>query len=308
MAGSLSACIGWLDAVLDEEVPAPCVFPFLDKVVSQREEGWFERVLRCLRARRCESAVLRILLTLPPFSDEMGIELIGKSRHQKELVECLCRSELIPAHRIRRFLEDSDESLVAATVSGIWESENFSKIDPEIAALWRRSVCRCSIREYQLCEMLKSDSELAYAWLLDRSTRNPDSYDPVDNAVVVAAEALTREQRSLILGKVSAVVYEGPRIAAALVGDDKDLYRELLRDVDRKDLHLAPLRRKPDAMWAELAIIALEAGFPEKDIAIATFLEGSFGIGSIADQYEEQVKRWEVLNITAIRVFGRLLL
>jgi hypothetical protein len=197
---------------------------------------------------------------------------------------------------LRQLLGDPDDFLVAATATGMWECITTPKIAPDLMDPWRHAVIRGNIREYDLCEMFKMDNALAYSWLLDRSLHRPNGYQIEHDAITTAARLLTREQRASILEHVSPRVYDARGIVSALVDSDEELYRGLLKDSDREDVHLAPLCGTPNTAWAQLAVVALESGISPREVADIAFHTTFSGWGSIADRCEEQVKSWVVLE------------
>ena len=107
---------------------------------------------------------------------------------------------------------------------------------------------------------------------------------------------LSKEQRATILKDVSSRVYEARTIASALIGSDGDLYRGLLEDSSRKDLHSRPYtahRMPPGENWR---LWRWKAGFRRTTWRFAQFCETYSGWGPQAARCEEQVNSWMVLE------------
>ena len=295
MADGITTALPWLDALLEEKVRGDLVLPFLERAAGQKETGWEDRAIRCLRDDNLGGAGISVLLASSETTSDLLEETIERARAFPNVVEQLCRSGEIEVARVRRLLEDDDPELVEAAASGIWERSESTPVVRELLEPWRRAVIRAVKRDYHLCEMFKQDRELAYAWLLDRAQAQPLDYRFQDNAIVAASGQLSIDRKRSILRQVSPHVFDAPRIVRALVGTDVALYRELLADTDRASLHLAPLSGEPDEDWAELAIAAADAGYSPSDLPKAAWRVTEVAFGAVHEKYETQMDYWNRL-------------
>jgi len=109
--------------------------------------------------------------------------------------------------------------------------------------------------------------------------------------------ALGPEERSQLLSKLpDDQALEA--VVQLLVGDDLDLYAQLLRRGDLEHYHLTPLGGHPDDKWIAKAKLAISAGYDADLVAHAAVWaspEGfSFG-GSEAAVWSEWIERFEPL-------------
>ena len=74
------------------------------------------------------------------------------------------------------------------------------------------------------------------------------------------------------------------------------IYRALLQDETRKFVHLAPLKRTPDGAWADLAVVALDAGYSPADVARSVHRDSRVLRGSLSSYYEGRIKDWSRLT------------
>ena len=103
-------------------------------------------------------------------------------------------------------------------------------------------------------------------------------------------------------------------VVQLLVGDDLDLYAQLLREEGIEHYHLTPLGGHPDGKWIAKAKLAINAGYDADQIAHAAVWarpEGFSFWGSEAAVWSEWIERFELLceddddDIRAIGESGR---
>jgi hypothetical protein len=118
--------------------------------------------------------------------------------------------------------------------------------------------------------ILVSDPQLAFEWL-QRRLSEPDLPVRVlsDGAFAGAARALLREDKEQLLAQLPDLPLASS-LVNCLVGRDPDLYRCLLARHDLRAHHLRPLLGVPDEAWANLALLALGAGYSPDDVARAS--------------------------------------
>ena len=116
-----------------------------------------------------------------------------------------------------------------------------------------------SIDSYWTGEILTNDADLAVEWLVrfldcDQSSF---SYDANKAAKKVIA-SLNSAQKISILSSIQTHqrVMVLPEIIDALVDNNADIYRQLLRLTKFTHYHLSPLLGKPNGDWRSLAILA----------------------------------------------------
>ena len=76
------------------------------------------------------------------------------------------------------------------------------------------------------------------------------------------------------------------KLVAALVGNDLNLFRELLATGKPTWIRLAPLIGKPTAEWIEKAKLAFEGGFTAEQIVSAAYGHVWGRSGKLSDGYE----------------------
>jgi hypothetical protein len=130
--------------------------------------------------------------------------------------------------------------------------------------------------------------DVAFAWISTKLDGIRDGTRPFwfgskyDRAMPTAIQAITREQKRELIGKMprtSAVA----ELVRSLVGRDMELYEQLLAREELKGVRLDPLRLDGDfgpqgenvvhdfdEGWQKLAIAAMEKGFSEENVFFAS--------------------------------------
>ena len=101
-----------------------------------------------------------------------------------------------------------------------------------------------------------------------------------------AAKNLSRDQRLSLLAAISEST---PMAAvAAIVGNDCEVQRALLKEDRLRPLHLAALAGKPDDAWVAMAIAALDAGYKPDELVTAAYGTGQCW-SSESDMWQEWI-------------------
>jgi hypothetical protein len=150
-----------------------------------------------------------------------------------------------------------------------------------------------------LGEIFRSDKDLAFDWLRMRLQGGTDRiFLAEEGPYSKAVSALDENQRILLLMEL-----EGRTVPLSLVQMlvDKSprVYSELLQHEELRHVHGEPLQDNPDQEWAELAMLALQAGHDARSIAHAAFsfagIKVSWGrLSSLWSQRDEEFTRMEV--------------
>lgn len=261
----------WLDAVTAGGLSPACQQPFVDRAIEGYEEGWETLVGPMLEDAQTESAAIDAALRAPSVSDELWSSIAPQLPRYEKHIDILCLRKQVSTHTLGRLLAHESSVVVHATAVGMWTGEEHGQIPEELRTQWEDAVVRIDDDEYWLEEILASSPDVAARWLRARVQNNDWRALGQRKNVASACRGLDHNERLQILGSVGSEFYN-ESVAAALIGDSEDLYREVLRDGSMDDNWEAPLRRSPDDEWRRLAGIALEEGKSPRDVAGASML------------------------------------
>lgn len=197
----------------------------------------------------------------------------------------LAQQGTIPVDRLRRLFEHPDPGVAGAAAVGEWLSNPKGSIRESLREEWRRVVVAMRGENHWLRQILNQDSELARDWLLGYvRARQPGSLRVHDTSRT-AVEVLTRSDRQRVLQSLPEDFWD-VELTAALVGNDLNLFRELLATEEPIWIRLAPLGGKPTEEWIGKAKLAFETGFTAEQIVSAAYGHVWGRSGKLSDGYE----------------------
>jgi hypothetical protein len=150
-------------------------------------------------------------------------------------------------------------------------------------------------KEHWLKEVFHSHPQLAYSWLERQLTNLGLLYFRQEKGIKTAIDVLDSKARTRVLDLVSVDQFRSADFVAYLAGDDLAVFEVLLATERLKKLHLAPLLGYPEGVWAEKALLALEAGYSSDQIADAAFKKLFTWSGNESDMWATWVEKFEVL-------------
>lgn len=287
IADQIEDPIEWASAMMAAGVTGDLVYPFLQRAVEVEQAGWERHVEDCLEEPSLRGAAIQLVLTLSDPPETLIVKAFVLLDEYHGLVETLCLRHEVPELRVQQLLQHENLLVARAAAHGEWGSEPKGVVRESLQEDWRRIVINHARTEYWVREAVKSDSELAYAWLLARikdSSSIPNFY-PTESPFQVAAQALSLDERHSLLGQVSPNVV--PELIAHLIGRQPELYKELLANQSLEDFHLVPLSGAPDEAWIGMARAASAAGYTPKEIALS-----AFSITGVVMERGPESRRW----------------
>jgi hypothetical protein len=185
-----------------------------------------------------------------PFSEAIMASLLSHPDKNVRFAAAIAEFRATPTATVR-------ESLKAA-----WRPAMVEGLASEDSTSGLRSI-------HDLDKMVAYDRTLAYdilALSLRASNSMLTSWELGPLAPLVSA--LTTEEKSKLLPQCANLVMTD--FVGLLVGDDLDLYRQLLATDTLRRHHLGPLTGDPSApSWTDKAVLALQAGYSPKEISHA---------------------------------------
>jgi hypothetical protein len=281
----------WLDAFMREEASRDLVEPFLSETLI-RQRGGVEQILeRCLRSDLYVWLGTEFILQMSEPPRYLLKEVLEEIGSFPRLAEALCLRKQVSLSSLKALLEHPTWEVALAAAIGEWLSEPKGEVRGDIAEAWRMAVLQSKPGEhsemrYWLGEIFSGNEELAFQWLISRLEEKPDRFFLADRGPFSKAiHVLGRDKRVAVLNSLGDQVILRPLISL-LVGKDPEIYRILLQLQGLSRFHQEPLAGVPDESWADLAMMALEAGYDTDWIARA-----SFYIPGVVITWESEVTR-----------------
>ncbi len=287
----------WLDALLLNEATSELVYPCFERLRLEDATRWPERIRECLAHGTLRLACFQILLLADQLDADLEAFVSERIPENLPTVEHLVQQGLLSLRRIRSLLVDSRPGVSGAVASAIWAREKYrnAPIPDDVRSEWRQATISGNVKDHDLRDMLAHDAELAFRWLSDRIARQHAGSRHKPGAIKAACQSLTRDERIAILNQIPPGRWVCRDIVSATIGNDIELYRNVLRNPALTHYHLVPLRGRPDDQWARLATIALDEGIEIHAIAEAAVLEIEATWGSIPELYDRNAQAWNSL-------------
>ncbi len=290
------------EAFIQRKLPSEWLRPFLVRAATDNHQGWHSIIGHCLTDGAYQDIGISITLTLPEPPPELIVSALGLVGDFIPLIHDLCSLGRVPRTTLETLMSTDDHpGVAAAAATGCFYAEPKGKIESADQSLWRQAILRTvnddsilngnEIYGYRLQKILAGDSGLAEEWLLTILCQRHvgDNYRARDIAAESVIPAMELQQRRKMLRAIpSKWNWTVNEIVRNLVGQDLELYQELLDSTVLAKYHLAPLMGKPDRLWWMKALLALDAGKSVEDVVrAADSTEEQGWIGSESSMWAE---------------------
>ena len=267
---------------MQHKLPGKWIHPFLFEATTEDHQGWRSVMSLCLSDKSYQDIGVSVILTLPDPTPEMLETLLSLAGNFLPLIYWLCYWGSVHKATLQALLSADDHRVAVVAAVGLWFAEPKGRIESVDKSLWRQAIFRTVYEnsfpngldtyEYGLGEILASDSDLAEEWLLIGLGQRHGGigFHMKEIAVKSVIPAMEFQQRCRVLTALPRDCnWTAYRIVREVIGQDLDLYQELLDSKDRAEYHLSPLMGKPDRLWWMKARFALDAGHSVEDIVRA---------------------------------------
>ncbi len=298
----------WAQAAIDSGLSADLVSPFLSQAAFAEARDWVTIAMETLQSPRLRVVGISIALTAETVPKDLLEAALDVLNGLSEMVRSLVQQGTIPVDRLRRLLEHPDPGVAGAAAVGEWLSNPSGSVRESLKKEWRRAVIVMRGESHWLPQILSQDSELAREWLLGYVRLRPQGFFRVHATSRTAVEALKRSDRRTVLQALPDDFWD-VELVAKLVGNDLDLFRELIATERPNCIRLAPLVGKPTEEWIEKAKIAMTAGFTPQQIASEAYSRVWSGMGRLSDGYAVWMEDFQPLMANAderVREIGNI--
>jgi hypothetical protein len=305
LAEGLADPVAAVNTLMNHNLPGKVVGPFLQKAVTEDSPGWASLVRRCLDEDLYEQLAVSIIIELPNPQPELLASAILKTGAMLDVVNTGWLWGRVPNETLTALFHADDPRIAVAAAIGYWSADPKGTINEALAESWRQAFLRSTLddadrsqlSEYLVGEILTNDSELASEWLILALSHSNSWFGNLLNLAQEAIRGMNSRQRRSVLEALSADSNGSfDEIVQVLVGEDLNLYRELLDSPQLTEYHLAPLATMLDQPWAMKAILALNAGYSVNAVIEATILNGGLWSGSESEMWAGWRRRFEALN------------
>ena len=275
MARIVSHPGAWASSMAAAGASHDMVYNFLWRSASMNEPNWENAATVCLNSPTAAVAAIAVVLQFGRPQSKIVEEVFADEEGLLSTIKVFRMGDAVPDKHRMRLLEHSCRRVSSAAVVSELHRGDISSLRTPLQSSLRRAIVENVEIDCSIEEALAKDPQLACDWLAARMKDDSHEVWPTNEPSINAAiSVLSERQRRLLIplirrGHWSVMLLQG------LIGGHLALYRELLADEARKQLHLLPLKEDPDGdwatsgKWAEKAKLALDAGYSARDLVNA---------------------------------------
>ncbi len=295
---------------IHHNLPSAWLGPILFKAAAENHHGWPSVMHQCLSDGVYREIAASIVLTLPEPPHNLLAASLAVAENFLSLIHDLCNRDKIPAATIKALFSADHPQVAVAAAIGHWGAKPEGTIEAVDERPWRQAILRTiddnaspfgfGSYDYELREILKSDTVLSEEWLILGLNQGGAWFRLRGQEIAVESviPAMDPSQRRKVLralpGDWNQTSHE---IARHLVGQDLGLYQELLDSKELAEYHLSPLEETPEGDWCLKASLALDAGYSVDKVTRATLRGGiQEWTGSESSMWSERRDVFEALQ------------
>lgn len=299
----------WAKAFIKAGADSELVIPFLKATASNAYLQYPELLQVCLKEPKLQFAGISVGLTLPVIPESL-IPMIMSSLDDRfsNWIEVECMRLHIPNDRLTALLAHSDRSVAVAAAIGEWAATPKGIVRESFKDLWRIAIINGLERQYEGKDIFSEDPSLAFEWLQLRIKDNRNFLVYSDDLVNVALQVINLNQRKKLLEQIDDSFWNDG-VIHGIVNDELEVYYNLLQNQQLKRFHLSPLAGKPDVLWVNKSLMALNAGYSTSEIAQAVYGSFRFWSGNESTYWSQWVDSFEPLlkhDDSRIRTIGQI--
>ena len=292
-------------ALVRERLPADLVDPFLRAAVDSDLQAW-SVVSDCLDDSLYVAigAQLAVCHKLAP-SELVSSALEKIDEALPRLLEHCCAIGAVSETALSAVYQSSGTSTAISAAIGHWKAFRDSQTRVPLDEVWRDAILRSSevrlfpMDAFWIGEILKTDGELAVAWLIRFLDSDQISLGfHAQEAARKVISTLNVAQRISVVTEIhpGQPIVGASEVVQALVGSNSEVYRYLLQSEELKNLHLSPLLGEPSGDWRSMATQALDHGYSCSDVVDANLDGGWSWEGNESEMWAERRRSFEKLQ------------
>lgn len=277
LAVNVAYPLKWAEALLDSGAPADLQAPFVHKALEQENDDPFEFLRQCLESEQNRWFGFNTIITLSNSPRELLDEALRYASSFPQLIETACLRGEVPPNTLLLLLTATDERVALAAALGEWSRAKHTDQKLHFPNEWRKTILRSPLfddlanhDEYWIGDILESDQSLAREWLM-RLIKVEDRYIGY-GCMEISKKAIATLDHSNRIEFMTNLPqdHELCELLGRLVGDDLDVYRNLLNINHLSLRHLYPLQNLEATNWGEMAVLALDAGYSVDEVVKGT--------------------------------------
>ena len=277
IATSVAPCLPYARALASRSVPADLVAVFLEPAIDRREPEAGDAVRELLDDPSYEFLAINLSLRREELAEDLMNRAASKCGAQHRLMlETLALRDELRQGSIASLLGHRDAIVARSVAIGMR-----NHIPPVLHHAWESAIVRCPADEYWYSVIFKNRPALLGRWIsayCERQHSQPNTYEHIPHTISESLDGLSKQDRILLLRGMPASA-KSPwldDVVRNLVGNDADLFEELLRREDLSNFHADGLAGPLSESWFVKAEAASKHGWTADKI-ISSVLSGGRG-------------------------------
>ena len=278
LAHQVPDLVTFIEDLVARDAGEELIGPFFQQAAAAGHERLGVLISRFLNNPDYESLAVRHLLVNEDTPPPMVADALERAHRYPYMLIGMAELGRLNSEATHRLLAGPDEALATKVAAGhgLMRRAREGDINYDI---WRDAVVRSARvvdlgdahTGWSIKEILKMDPELAKAWLVEWIATGRHWLDMHGDCGEIAS-GMTSEQRLYILERVE----EGPvfgidGIVRQIIGDDLELFAQVLKMDNLSNYRASLLSGRPDEMWLRKATLAIVAGLGFGEIAQASY-------------------------------------
>lgn len=271
--------------------------PFLSALHAKDPEAARPILLQALEHPRHRYAAAEVILKRPFQEDDLWHKVRPQLVDMARLADLVVLRQQADEQTMAELLKYPDGN-VALLVAGAIDHFTDGNIPSSLMPLWESALINHkftddNMNDYHLSSTLKKHPATIPKWLVAKLQEEPTNYfDGFPREAKELLIHLSKDQR-MEMARILPNTERARRIAHRLVGDDVDLFRQLLANPDTRDYQLYVLSKIDGERWVEFAELALESGWDEDDIRKNTMSLSDSWSGPASQHWRLRMKRFD---------------
>ena len=302
LAQHIAQPVEMAQALILAGTPKDLVRPFMKRASLDQDSDWQAVVNDCLKDTRYATVAAEIGITSAHASEDLIAASMPILEDYPGIVETACLLGEVPDRTLRILLRSESGTIATATAIGIWHYRKDGPVSTNLHADWKEAVLnaesdfRVGSREaYWLGEILTLDFELGKSWMIRHlGNLHPLFGNSPERLIRKIVGALDQIQKIEILHSLDGERGQDKSIEI-LVGDDLELYSQLLSSTRLAAFHLSPLRGRIDLNWPAMATLALDAGYSIDEVGDASRWSSWTWSGPLSAMWQQRIEEFQEL-------------
>lgn len=289
-----SKLLEWAEHLLRHSPSAMLTSDIASRIAAMKPDG-YETILKSMLENEIHrvSAVLAIIKHFS-YSAEPTLFELAKPHLSKyaQSIDTLClRGEISTDNEIF-ILDNVDEDAAVIICGGIAFQYSEKEMPEGLKEKWETAIISHSTGDYHATQkleyLLEKHPQLILPWFKSKLNlkvdQQPGRWLHIDTIAQKTIDTLSKDDKKELVSLMDSSEANDSMVDI-LVGNDLEIYKELLDNKAAKDHHLRPLTIYSEN-WTDLALAALDAGYSKEDIKKQSFHFNFGWSGSAANMWE----------------------